>query len=104
MDALASGVRDYDKLVERFGADRFRIVAESAPVPADLFVARGDLSPEFVAKLSGLMLEHADTLLPLLLSGGNAERYESGVKLAPVVDSDYAVIRDGYALLKLPLE
>lgn len=104
VDALASGVRDFDKLVERFGPDRFRIIAESAPVPADLFVARGDLSPEFVAKLSGLMLEHADTLLPLLLSGGNADRYESGVKLAPVVDSDYAVIREGYALLKLPLE
>lgn len=104
VDALASGVRDYDQLIARFGEGSYRIVAESEPMPPDLWVARAGLADEVVAELRQVLLERGDALLPLLLSGSNRERYRHGASFVAVRDEDYALLREAYALLGLRVE
>jgi phosphonate transport system substrate-binding protein len=104
VDALASGLRDYDQLVRRFGEGRYRIIAESPTIPADVFIVRGDLPEEFQNKLKAVFKDHADTLLPLLQVGTNQERYRAGIRLVAADDSDYDVIREGYRLIGMNVQ
>lgn len=104
VDALASGLRDYDQLVRRFGEGRYRILAESPTIPADVFIVRGDLPEEFQNKLKAVFKDHADTLLPLLQVGTNQERYRAGIRLVAADDSDYDVIREGYRLIGMNVQ
>lgn len=101
VDALGSGVRDYDRLVERFGEGRYRIIAESPPMPPDLIVARPGLPADVVAELTDKIMGNSGDLIRLLLSGTNSERYEVGAAFRTVADADFDVVREGYDLLGL---
>lgn len=102
VDALGSGIRDYDQLVKRHGEGAYRIIAESPPVPDDLFLAGSTLSDEFVAELRSLMLAHGDTLMKAILGSSRRDRYE-GARFAETNDEDYEPIREGFRLIGLPL-
>jgi len=102
VDALGSGIRDYDQLVKRFGPDAYRIIAESGPVPNDLLVAGATLSDSFVAELKARILDHGEPLMQAILGSSRRDRYE-GSRFANVSDRDYDMIREGYRLIGLPL-
>lgn len=101
-DALASGIRDYEQLVKRFGPDAYRIIAESPPVPDDLLLSGDTLSDEFVAELRDRILANGDALMQTILGSNRRDRYE-GSRFVEISDADYDVIRHGYRLLGLQL-
>ncbi len=101
VDALGSGVRDYDRLVARFGEGHYRIIAESPPMPPDLIVARPGLSADVVGELTSKIMADGDHLIRLLLSGTNRDRYEVGAAFRTVEDADFDIVREGYDLLGL---
>lgn len=104
VEALASGVRDYDQLIARFGEGSYRILAESPPMPPDLILARRGLPGDFVEGLSVTLLGEGAGLMEMLMAGSHRERYRTGARFIEVVDADYDLIREGYALLGLSPE
>lgn len=104
VDALGSGVRDYDQLIARFGEGSYRILAESPPMPPDLILARRGLPADFVASLSATLLGDGVGLMELLMAGTHRERHRTGARFIPVTDADFDLVREGYALLGLSPE
>lgn len=102
VDALGSGVRDYEQLVKRFGPDAYRIIATSERMPNDLLLAGATLSEEFVAQLREQILAHGEPLMEAILGASRSGRYAGG-RFVPVEDSDYEIIREGYRILGLAL-
>lgn len=102
VDALGSGVRDYDQLIRRFGPGSYRIIAQSQSMPNDLLLAGPTLSEAFVDELRGQILAHGEPLMAAILGSTRRDRY-AGSRFVAVQDSDYDVIREGYRLLGLPL-
>lgn len=102
VDALGSGVRDYEQLVTRFGAGAYRIIAESQGMPNDLFLAGPTLSEALVEELREQILAHGEPLMDAILGSSRRDRY-AGSRFVAVQDGDYEVIREGYRILGLPL-
>ncbi|MCC5829524.1 MAG: PhnD/SsuA/transferrin family substrate-binding protein [Phycisphaeraceae bacterium] len=102
IDVLAAGIRDYDELVRRAGEGRFRILAQSPPMPKDLLVIRPGFDPRFVEELRQSLLEHGDSILEAMLEPGRSPRYV-GSSIVPVQDEDYQIVRDAYRALGLPV-
>ncbi len=102
VEALGSGVRDYDQLITRFGPGSYRIIAESQGMPNDLFIAGPTLPEAFVEQLSRQILAQGEPLMAAILGSSRRDRYD-GARFVPVADSDYDVIREGYRLIGLPL-
>lgn len=102
VDALGSGVRDYDQLIKRFGPGSYRIIAQSQAMPNDLILAGSTLSEAFVAKLQEQILAHGQPLMAAILGSTRRDRY-AGSRFVAVQDSDYDVIREGYRILGFPL-
>lgn len=102
VDALGSGVRDYDQLIKRFGEGSYRIIAESQKIPNDLLLAGSTLSEIFVENLREQILTHGEPLMAAILGSTRRDRY-AGSHFVAVQDSDYDVIREGYRILGLPL-
>jgi phosphonate transport system substrate-binding protein len=102
VDALGSGVRDYDQLIKRFGPGSYRIIAQSEAMPNDLILAGSTLSVAFVDKLQEQILAHGQPLMDAILGSTRRDRY-AGSRFVAVQDGDYDVIREGYRILGLPL-
>ncbi|HRI81968.1 MAG TPA: phosphate/phosphite/phosphonate ABC transporter substrate-binding protein [Opitutaceae bacterium] len=102
VDALGSGVRDYEQLIKRFGPGTYRIIAQSEAMPNDLILAGATLSEAFVAGLRQQILAHGEPLMEAILGSTRRDRY-AGSRFVAVQDSDYDVIREGYRILGLPL-
>lgn len=102
VDALGSGVRDYEQLVKRFGGGTYRIIAQSQGMPNDLFLAGPTLSEAVVDRLREQILAQGEPLMAAILGSTRRDRY-AGSRFVAVQDSDYDVIREGYRILGLPL-
>ena len=102
VDAMAGGIRDFRRIEsERPGA--FRILAESPPLPRDIFVAREGLDPELVAELAEKILEHRDRIMEAILGPGARDKY-MGATFVAANDSDYDAMRETHQMLNLPFD
>lgn len=102
VDATATGVRDWDGFVERYG-DGYRILVESPQMPDDLILAGAHIDPECVAYVRDRMVAAGDRLIDATLAPEGRERYR-GARLVEVDDSTYDVVRKAYAALGLSVE
>lgn len=102
IDALADGVRIWDQ-VERRAPGRFRIVAESPPLPRDVLLAREGLPQELVDSLREVILAEGETLMQAMLSPAQRDRYTGG-RFVPVDDADYDLLRRTHEALGLPID
>lgn len=103
IQVLAAGIRDYDELVRRAGEGRFRILAQSPPMPKDLIVIRPGFPAEFVEELRQAFLDNQETILQAMMADGRSNRYIDS-RIVPVVDSEYDIVRDAYRAVRLPLD
>ncbi|WLV24332.1 phosphate/phosphite/phosphonate ABC transporter substrate-binding protein [Aciduricibacillus chroicocephali] len=103
VDALATGVRDYDDMTEEDGEGSYRILAEGPPLPADPFVASSKLPESLRAKLKETFLEHQDELLKAMLQSEENDKYKKA-KIIDVKDSDFDEMRETYKVLGIELQ
>lgn len=102
VDAMVGGIRDFTK-IEEDSPGKYRILARSAPLPRDIFVAREGLDPELVAVLGGKILANGDRIMEAMLGPGARDKY-NGAKFVAVSDSDYDAMRETHEMLKLPFD
>ena len=100
VDALADGIRVWET-IERRAPGRFRILAESPPLPRDVLLARGDLSESFVATLRAGILAENDRLIEAMVGEGGRERYH-GARFTEVDEAEFESLRRTHAALGLP--
>ncbi|MEB1808933.1 MAG: phosphate/phosphite/phosphonate ABC transporter substrate-binding protein [Bacillaceae bacterium] len=102
VDALATGVRDFVKMVEEDGEGKYRILLEGPPLPQDPFVASGKLPESFRAEFSRILLEHQDEILGAILVSEDNKKYNKA-KIVPITDADYDLMRETYRVLGIEL-
>ena len=102
VDALADGIRVYDKLVEEDGEGVWRILVEGPPLPQDPFVASPKLPESFKAEFKRVLLEHEEEFLEAILSHEENEKYREA-KIVDIDDSDYDLMRETYKTLGIDL-
>lgn len=102
IDALADGVRIWEQ-VERRAPGRFRILAESPPLPRDVLIARGQLPADLIEEMRATILAEGETLMQAMLSPAQRDRYTGG-RFMPVSDSDYDLLRRTHEALGLPYD
>ncbi|MDE5416184.1 phosphate/phosphite/phosphonate ABC transporter substrate-binding protein [Alkalihalobacterium chitinilyticum] len=102
VDALATGVRDFVKMVEEDGEGKYRILLEGPPLPQDPFVASGELPESFRAEFSRILLEHQDEILGAILVSEDNKKYNKA-KIVPITDADYDLMRETYRVLGIEL-
>lgn len=103
VDALATGVRDYDDMTEEDGKGSYRILAEGPPLPADPFVASGKLPESLRTKLKETFIENQDVLLQAMLQSEENDKYTKA-KIIDVKDSDFDEMRETYKVLGIELQ
>ena len=102
VDALATGVRDYDKMIEEDGKGAYRIIAEGPPLPSDPFVASGKLPKTLRAELKKVLLEHQEAILEAMLASEDNDKYEKA-KMIEIQDNDFDAMRETYKVLGIDL-
>ncbi len=103
VDALADGIRVWEEQVQKRAPGKFRILAQSPPLPRDVMIARAGLPLPVVDRLRSRMLEDGDQLMEAMLSPRQREKYR-GARFVPVVDSDYDAMRRTHEALGLPFD
>ena len=101
-DAMVGGIRDFRRIEDQ-RPGQYRILAQSAPLPRDIIIARPGLPPELVATLSEQMVTHGERIMQAILAPGERSKYR-GAKIVPAEDSDYDQMREIHRLLELPFE
>ncbi|MFV8830193.1 phosphate/phosphite/phosphonate ABC transporter substrate-binding protein [Alkalihalobacterium sp. APHAB7] len=102
VDALATGVRDFAKMVEEDGEGQYRILLEGPPLPQDPFVASGELPESFRTEFARILLEHQDEILEAILFSEDNKKYNTA-KIVPITDADYDLMRETYRVLGIEL-
>lgn len=102
VDVLATGIKDFDKMVEEDGEGKYRILVEGPPLPADPIVAAPHLPEEFVEELKARILENREALLESILASGERDKYQLG-GIIEAKDSDYDLMRETYRVLGIDL-
>lgn len=101
-DAVAFSLSRYNDLVEEWGQENIRVLAESEDLPNDLFVASHELSDEVVEELRNTMMDNQDALLESMLITGEHEHYEES-EFVLVDDEEYNDLRLIYEELGLDM-
>ncbi|MDQ0207362.1 phosphate/phosphite/phosphonate ABC transporter substrate-binding protein [Alkalicoccobacillus murimartini] len=102
-DAVAFSLSRYNDLVEEWGEENIRVLAESEDLPNDLFVASHELSDEVVEELRQTMIDNQDELLESMLITGEHDHYEES-EFVLVDDNDYDDLRLIYEELGIELD
>lgn len=102
VDALATGIRDYNKMVEEDGKGKYRLLIEGPPLPADPFVASGKLPDDLKKKIKTVLIENQDEILKSMLLVEENDKYKKA-KIIEVKDSDFDELRDTYKVLGIEL-
>ncbi|WP_080843698.1 phosphate/phosphite/phosphonate ABC transporter substrate-binding protein [Cytobacillus gottheilii] len=97
-DAVAFSLSRYNDLVEEWGAENVRVLAESDDLPNDLFVASEEFSEEQVEELRQQMIEGQDQLLESMITTGEHDHYSES-EFVIVNDEDYDDLRKIYEKL-----
>ncbi len=102
VDILATGIRDYNKMVEEDGAGKYRILHEGPPLPSDPFIASGKLPESFRAELKRVLLENQEEILESMLLVEENDKYEKA-RMIEVTDADFDQMRETYKVLGIEL-
>ena len=102
-DAVAFSLSRYNELVEEWGEDNVRVLAESEDLPNDLFVASEDLSEEQVEELRQQMMDNQGKLLESMLVTGEHDHYTES-EFVTVDDKQYDDLRKIYEELGIEVE
>ncbi len=94
-DAWGGSAIDYR---EFFSAAEFPAIARSAPLPSDVLVTSSHLAPEFVEKITALMVANQEQLIAGLVAGESTKKYQ-GSQIVAAQDTDYEMIRQVYQAL-----
>jgi len=103
VDALATGVRDFDSMIEEDGEGSYRILAEGPPLPADPFVASGKLPESLRTELKTILMENEKEILDAMLQSEDNDKYEAA-KMIDVKDKDFDEMRETYKVLGIELQ
>ena len=103
VDALATGVRDYDSMIEEDGEGSYRILTEGPPLPADPFVASGKLPESLRAELKTILMDNQKEILDAMLQSDDNDKYEEA-KMIDVKDEDFDEMRETYKVLGIELQ
>jgi len=103
VDVLAGGIRDWDRLVERGGEGRFRIIAESPQLPRDLLVARNGISQAYTDEIAERILASGERLMNAMVQTAQRDRYARAA-FVPASDADYDHLREAHRALGLPFD
>ena len=102
VQALGDGIKTWSEL-ERRAPGRFRILAESGPLPRDILIARNGLPQDFVDEMRSRMLEHGEKLMTAMLSSEENDKY-AGARFIRVEDAEYDGVRAVHRRLGLPFD
>ncbi|PAU77197.1 phosphate/phosphite/phosphonate ABC transporter substrate-binding protein [Halomonas salipaludis] len=100
VDAVGTGVRDFAPFAEQHGEENYRIIARGQDMPGDPMVAGPHIAADCVAEIQEAFMADPDGLLQAILAPGERDKY-IGAEMVRVVDAEYDVVRDSYALLGL---
>lgn len=100
VDAVGTGIQDYQYLVQREGEGRYRILEQGESMPGDPFVAGSHLNTACVAHIRRVFMENAAAVVDSILQPGKYEKY-LGAHLVIPKDSNYDMVREAYSLLGL---
>ncbi|UTR05958.1 PhnD/SsuA/transferrin family substrate-binding protein [Alkalihalobacillus sp. LMS6] len=103
VDVLATGIKDYQQMIEEDGDGKYRLLAEGEPLPNDVFVASPALDDAFVEELTAAILENQDVILSSILETGENDKYMEG-QFVDAEDSDYDSMREAYRVLGMELD
>ncbi|MBM7839692.1 phosphonate transport system substrate-binding protein [Alkalihalobacillus xiaoxiensis] len=103
VEVLATGIKDYQQMVEEDGEGKYRLLAEGEPLPNDLFVASPALDDGFVEELTAAILENQDVILSSILETGENDKYLEG-QFVDAEDADYDSMREAYRVLGMELD
>lgn len=103
VEVLATGIKDYNQMVEEDGEGKYRILAEGPPLPNDVFVASPELPADFVEEMTQAILDNQDKILGSMLEATDDDKYIEA-KFVDANDSDYDSMREAYEVLGLELE
>lgn len=102
-DAIAFSLARYNELVEEWGEENVRVLAESEDLPNDLFVASEEFSEEQVEELRQQMMDNQDKLLESMLVTGEHDHYTES-EFVTVDDKQYDDLRKIYEELGIEVE
>lgn len=97
VEAVGTGVRDWDGFVRRAG-NGYRILEQSPRMPDDVIIAGPHISDACVELIREQVLANGDSLLNALLAPGELDKFK-GADWVAVNDADYDVVRDAYRIL-----
>ncbi len=103
VEVLATGIKDYQQMVEEDGEGKYRLLAEGDPLPNDVFVASPELDKAFVEELTAAILENQDVILSSILETGENDKYLEG-QFVDADDADYDSMREAYRVLGMELD
>lgn len=95
VDAAGMSYIDYQRLVQRFGPNRFRLVKVGPDLPNDIFIARAGLDPGFVDEIRRRFMANEAVLLRALITEGENAKYAAS-RFAPADDAAYEPIVKAY--------
>lgn len=102
VDAMADGIRVYNRLVEEDGEGVWRLLHEGPPLPQDPFVTGPNLPESFRAEFGRVLMEHQDEILEAILESEENVKYNKA-EIVQVDDSDFDLMRETYAILGIEL-
>jgi phosphonate transport system substrate-binding protein len=80
----------------------FRVIARGPDLPNDVLVAGSHVSPEKVALVRRIFVEHSSELVAAILSGAENQKYQGMKFVANVDDADYEYVRSMYRSIGRP--
>jgi phosphonate transport system substrate-binding protein len=94
--AWCGSLTDYQRFLQDRGlsATDFPIIAQSEPLPSDIFVVNSQLDPQFIEQLRQIMLSERVALIEALATVDGGKYQEAQFQTAE--DSDYDLIREAY--------
>ena len=102
VDAMADGIRVYNRLVAEDGPGVWRLLAEGPPLPQDPFVVSPRLPASFLAEFRRVLTDHQDEILEAIMASEANVKYNKA-EIVQVSDADFDLMRETYALLGIDL-
>nr|WP_275574374.1 phosphate/phosphite/phosphonate ABC transporter substrate-binding protein [Chitinivibrio alkaliphilus] len=102
VDAMADGIRVYNRLVEEDGPGVWRLLHEGPPLPQDPFVVNPNLPEDFKQEFARLLLDDQEEILNTILQN-EANRKYNNASIVSIDDSDFDIMRETYRVLGIDL-
>jgi phosphonate transport system substrate-binding protein len=103
--AVALGYRKLSIVREReteLPPGAFRVIARGPDLPNDVLVAGRHVSPEKLALVRRIFVEHSGELVAAILAGEENQKYQGMKFVANVDDADYEYVRSMYRSIGRP--